>query len=244
MENRPPNIINLRDHEIPYSVRVSKRATRYHISISEKGLEVVLPIGIPIEKAESLLHKNSAWVLTHWEKISRRIRHADMPTLPRNTILYRGKPTPLRLTTDPSLKSRAIAEFRGKFVQIRVPTNVKRIPKNTISAWLTSEARILITQRVAQLSTIYRLHPKQISIRNQRTRWGSCSSTRSLSFNWRLVMVPVEVMDYVIIHELSHMDEPNHSTGFWALVASRCPDYKKYRLWLKHNTHLLHPDFD
>jgi len=244
MENRPPNIIRLRDHEIPYSVRVSKRATRYHISISEKGLEVVLPVSIPIEKAESLLHKNSTWVLTHWEKIIRRIRHADMPTLPKNTILYRGKPTTLRLTTDPSLKSRAIAEFRGNCVQIRVPANVKRIPKNTISSWLTSEARSLITQRVAHLSAIYRLHPKQISIRNQRTRWGSCSSSRTLSFNWRLIMVPAEVMDYVIIHELSHMDEPNHSFRFWALLASRCPDYKKYRLWLIHNTHLLHPDFD
>jgi predicted metal-dependent hydrolase len=57
-------------------------------------------------------------------------------------------------------------------------------------------------------------------------------------------MVPVEVLDYVIIHELSHMDEPNHSSLFWAVVASRCPDYKKHRMWLKHNTHLLHPDFD
>jgi predicted metal-dependent hydrolase len=241
MDPHIANTILLRDYEIPYTVRVSKRATRYHISISEKGLEVVLPIGIPIEKTESLLHTNSAWVLTHWEKISRCIRHADLPALPRNTILYRGKPTRLRLTTDPTLKSRAIAEFRGKFVQIRVPTNVKRIPKNTISAWLTSEARILITQRVAQLSTIYRLHPKQISIRNQRTRWGSCSSSRNLSFNWRLVMVPAEVMDYVIIHELCHMDVPNHSTRFWTLVATRCPGFKKYRLWLKHNTHLLQP---
>jgi predicted metal-dependent hydrolase len=244
MENRATKTLILQGHEISYTVRVSKRATRYHISISDKGLEVVLPIGIPVEKAESLLHKNSTWVLTHWEKIFKRIRHADLPTLPRNTILYRGRPTPLLLKTDPSLKSRAIAEYRGNCVQIRVPTNIKKIPNNTISAWLISEARTLIAQRVDQLSNAYHLHPKQISIRNQRTRWGSCSSSRTLSFNWRLVMVPVEVMDYVIIHELSHMDEPNHSARFWSLVANRCPEYKKYRLWLKHNTHLLHPVFD
>lgn len=244
MENHPPSIIRLQDREIPYSVRISKRATRYHISISENGLEVVLPLGIPIDRAEALLQKNSVWVLAHWEKISRRILRADMPPLPRNAILYRGRPTLLRLKIDPTLKTRAIPEFRGSYVQIRVPKNVKKIPRKAISAWLTSEARTLITQRVAQLSAIYALNPKKISIRNQRTRWGSCSSSRTLSFNWRLIMVPAEVMDYVIIHELSHMNEPNHSHQFWALVASRCPDYKKNRLWLKHNTHLLNPVID
>ncbi len=244
MDTHTTNTILLLDHQIPYGVRISKRATRYHISISEKGVEVVLPLGIPIEKAESFLCKNSIWVLTHWEKISRRVRHADMPVLPANTILYRGYPTPLRLTADPSLRSRAVIEFRGNFVQIRVPSHVVRIPKNAVSSWLTSEARTLITQRVALLSAEFHLHPKQISIRNQRTRWGSCSTSRTLSFNWRLIMVPADVLDYVIIHELSHIDEPNHSVRFWLLVAARCPAYKKHRLWLKRNTHLLQPVFD
>jgi hypothetical protein len=244
MKNLSTNTFILQDHEIPYTVRISKRATRYHLRISEKGLEVVLPRGIPVEKAESLLHNNSTWVITNWKMISMRIRHADLPSLPRNTILFRGKPTALRLKTDPTLKSRAVAEYRGNSVQIRVPPNIKSIPKNTLSSWLLSEARLLITERVSKLSKIYQLQPKQVSIRNQRTRWGSCSSSRTLSFNWRLVMVPAEVMDYVIIHELSHMDEPNHSTRFWVLVAARCPEYKKYRLWLKHNSHLLNPAFD
>jgi len=207
-------------------------------------VEVILPLGIPIEKAESLIHKNSVWVLNHWEKISKRRYHAAMPALPKNTILYRGNPILLRLTPDPSLKSRAVAEYHKNCLQIRVPCRIKKIPKNTVSNWLISEARTLITQRVTQLSGDYCLHPRHISIRNQRTRWGSCSSSRTLSFNWRLVMVPADVLDYVIIHELSHMDEPNHSVRFWSLVASRCPDYKKYRLWLKHNPHLLQPVFE
>ena len=212
MENRSTKTLILHGHEIPYSVRVSRRATRYHISISERGVEVVLPLGIPVEKGESLLRKNSVWVLIHWEKMSRRIRHADMTVLPKNTILYRGKPTPLRITPDPSLKSRVIAEYLGNCVQIRVPSHVKRIPKNTLSIWLTGEARSLITQRASQLSAAFHLSFRKISIRNQRTRWGSCSSSGTLSFNWRLIMAPAEVLDYVIIHELSHLDEPNHST--------------------------------
>ncbi len=244
MDTHASNFFLIRDQKIPYTVRVSKRATRYHISISNKGLEVVLPFGIPLEKAESLLQKNSTWVLAHWEQISRHLRHADIPTLPKNTILYRGAPTPIRLKTDPSLKSRAVAEYRAGFLQVRVPGNVRWIPKNAVSTWLMNQARTLINQRVEYLSTLFQLNPKQITIRNQRTRWGSCSSSRTLSFNWRLVMVPADVMDYVIIHELTHMNEPNHSVRFWSLVATRCPAYKKHRLWLKHNAHLLQPVFD
>lgn len=244
MVTHASNTFLIRDHQIPYTVRVSKRATRYHISISNKGLEVVLPFGIPLEKAESLLQKNSTWVLTHWEQISRRLRHADFPALPKNIILYRGVPTLIRLKTDSSLKSRAVAEYRAGFLQVRVPGNVRRIPKNAVSIWMMNQARTVINQRVADLSSAFQLSPRHISIRNQRTRWGSCSSSRTLSFNWRLVMVPVDVMDYVIIHELTHMNEPNHSFRFWSLVAIRCPAYQKHRLWLKHNTHLLQPVFD
>ena len=75
----------------------------------------------------------------------------------------------------------------------------------------------------------------KISIRDQKTRWGSCSSEGNLSFNWRLILAPPDVLDYVVIHELCHRKEMNHSKEFWALVESLMPEYKERRKWLREN---------
>ncbi len=81
----------------------------------------------------------------------------------------------------------------------------------------------------------------KVTIRDQRTRWGSCSSRGTLSFNWRLIMAPPDVMDYVVVHELCHLIEPNHSRKFWQLLAGLLPDFRQPRLWLKRNVNLLRP---
>lgn len=79
-----------------------------------------------------------------------------------------------------------------------------------------------------------------ISIRDQKTRWGSCSSKGNLSFNWRLILAPSEILDYVVVHELCHLTYMNHSKDFWNMVASIIPDYKIRRKWLKENGYTLH----
>ena len=79
----------------------------------------------------------------------------------------------------------------------------------------------------------------KITIRDQKTRWGSCSSNGTLSFNYRLMLAPPRVLDYVVVHELCHLTHMNHSTDFWNMVASILPDYKEYRKWLKDNGHTL-----
>jgi predicted metal-dependent hydrolase len=80
----------------------------------------------------------------------------------------------------------------------------------------------------------------RVEIRNQRTRWGSCSSSGTLSFNWRLALAPFDVLDYVVVHELCHLLEPNHSPRFWKLVASRRPRWRRQRDWLTaHGPELL-----
>jgi predicted metal-dependent hydrolase len=83
------------------------------------------------------------------------------------------------------------------------------------------------------------VQPAKISIRDQKTRWGSCSSRGNINFNWRIVMAPPEIMDYLVIHELCHMRIPNHSSLYWQLVEQFMPEYRQRRDWLKHNSRLL-----
>jgi len=122
----------------------------------------------------------------------------------------------------------------------------RQVPRLGLHSGAVSEqdvrraARELVTmvaeEEAAALGVAYR----RIELRDQRTRWGSCSSRGTLSFNWRLVLAPFEVLDYIVVHELCHLREPNHSPRFWRLVASRRPGWRRQRDWLnEHGPELL-----
>jgi predicted metal-dependent hydrolase len=101
-------------------------------------------------------------------------------------------------------------------------------------------ARELITMLIDDEAAELGVAPKRVQIRDQRSRWGSCSTTGTLSFNWRLVLAPLEVLDYIVVHELCHMREPNHSRRFWKLVEARRPDWRAQRDWLdQHGPELM-----
>jgi predicted metal-dependent hydrolase len=107
-----------------------------------------------------------------------------------------------------------------------------------------AEARAAVKELVAMLADdeadALGVRYDRIEIRDQRSRWGSCSTRGTLSFNWRLVLAPFEVLDYVVVHELCHLREPNHSRRFWRLVESRRPDWRAQREWLnEHGPELL-----
>jgi predicted metal-dependent hydrolase len=96
-------------------------------------------------------------------------------------------------------------------------------------------ARTVILERVAYWAERMEASHRRVFIKDQRTLWGSCSARGNLNFNWRLTLTPLEVLDYVVVHELAHLAEPNHSERFWERVARWCPDYKERRRWLRTN---------
>ena len=105
--------------------------------------------------------------------------------------------------------------------------------------WYREQAQQILLERVEHYSAKYNFTYKQIKITSARTRWGSCSRRGTLSFTWRLIMSPLDVVDYVVVHELVHLREHNHSRGFWSGVEEIIPDYKEKVKWLKVNGHLL-----
>lgn len=104
-----------------------------------------------------------------------------------------------------------------------------------LEEWLRKEAKRVIAKRVATIAGEHEFEYFRLSVRDQSSRWGSCSSDKNLNFNWRLSFAPLKVMDYVIIHELAHTIEMNHAKAFWDVVARVMPDYKEHRRWLKSN---------
>jgi predicted metal-dependent hydrolase len=114
--------------------------------------------------------------------------------------------------------------------------------RQVFERWYRTRAAEVFAQRVALFAARFGLRYQSIRISAARTRWGSCSTKGTLSFTWRLVMAPLEVIDYVIIHELAHLVVHNHSAAFWARVESMLPDYRVQRAWLKRHGHTLSLD--
>ncbi|MFZ5911000.1 MAG: M48 family metallopeptidase [Chloroflexota bacterium] len=142
---------------------------------------------------------------------------------------FLGKLLPLRLV--PDLRPALVMDGDG----FRLSRSRQPDGRALLVAWYRAQARAVIAARVEYFARSHNFKPIKLRISSARTRWGSCSRAGTLSFPWRLVMAPPEVVDYVVVHELAHLREMNHSRAFWALVGAMLPDYKQRRAWLKKN---------
>ncbi len=224
-----------------YSVRISRRARRYRIIVSQEGVEVVLPYGVQIEKARGILLDHADWVNKQVRKMERRQKRMGTQKLPPDVILLQGQP--VRVVCSPSTAARPKVDLQRSqgVINVHLPHGAARQTARILETWLRTQARPLIEKHVHDRVHDVGVQPVKVTIRDQRTRWGSCSSRGTVSFNWRLIMAPPEVMDYVVVHELCHLIEPNHSRRFWLRVNELLPDFREPRLWLKRNAGLLRP---
>ena len=226
---------------LTYSLSYSARARRLRISISDAGVSLVLPQGFSASQGEAFLHKNGEWVMKQLERRDKRSAQGSRALLPADVLLLRGRPTRVERFEEPGLVSRARVEEKSEKLRVYLPAGRSAATPLVLSHWLQHQARREIEAMTLQQSRRMQASFKKITIRDQRTRWGSCSSRGTLSFNWRLIMVPPTVMEYVVIHELAHLSVPNHSADFWRLVSQYYPNHKEARNWLKKNAPLLHP---
>jgi predicted metal-dependent hydrolase len=241
--------INLRTglfktQKLEYQVRFSKRSRKSRIKVDASGVEVILPEKTNEAVAEEMLRQYSEWVLKKIElfEIIRK-RETLQKTVSDQTILFHGKKMQVIVQSHQHRLLREPLRFEKDTIIFHANGFSKAKASEIFQKYLKEKAReeiIFLTENISQrMGTSY----SRITIRDQRTRWGACSARKSLSFNWRLVMAPPEVMEYVVIHELAHLLEMNHSIKFWKIVEKFCPDFKKRRLWLKKNANYLRPDF-
>jgi len=233
--------INLDGKIIEYSLKQSQRSRRVRVSVSESGVSLTIPYGYPPRDGEAFLIHNAEWVLGQLEKHRRHAARVGQKYLPADVILLRGVPTHIVVLEEPERKARIrVNEERGNLI-LRIPAGHRELIPTGLENHLREMARDQIEACVATQGRRMGVRPKSIVIRDQRTRWGSCSSSGTLSFNWRLIMVPPTVLEYVVIHELAHMIHPNHSNVYWSYVSQYYPAFKEARAWLRKNVALLHP---
>ncbi len=222
-------------------VRSRRRTVRIRVAAADR-LEVAAPVGLADAELARLLEGRKAWIARQLAKL------AAMAASPLNAavepgaeVLYLGRPRRLTVLQGSTARAAVTLEAKRLFVQLPAGPAAGREAALTaaLRRWYAEQARAVLTERTTYWAGVLCVGPQRIFIREQKSRWGSCSSRGNLSYNWRAVMAPPAVVDYLVIHELCHMKEPNHSAAFWALVGQADPLYKEHRKWLRSNGPLL-----
>lgn len=216
--SRTTGVLDIGSHQLPFTIKVSKRVThRYSYRLDPTlGLLVTIPRGSDPKTALQLLQKKQAWLAQALER--------QQPT--GNMLL--GEP--LSISFDPDLRGGPKLEGGCLTLLDRGADRAEQV-----TSWYLQQAQAYLDRRLPELAHTVGVTPHKIRLKDQRTRWGSCSSKGNLNFNWRLVMAPPYVFDATIIHELAHLRELNHSPQFWSVVRDYCPDYPKAKAWLREH---------
>jgi predicted metal-dependent hydrolase len=219
---------------VPYIVKRSLRAKLIWLTVKKQtGLTITVPRYYNIQFLESYLFSKSNWILSSITKMNNQKRILEK-NICSNTVPYLGTTLNiLKRTNDIQ-----VAEIKLEQNQLIVdldPCFFKQ-PAVEVELWLKNQAAININQKTKDFSLKMGLFFNKITIRSQKSRWGSCSRNKNLSFNWRLIMTPEPILDYVVIHELSHLKEMNHSKKFWDIVSDYCPGWKECRKWLTQHS--------
>jgi predicted metal-dependent hydrolase len=215
--------------EVVYQVRRSDRARRVRVTVDAvRGIEVVLPRRAPEREAAAAIRELRPWI----ERRVAELAGARAAVAARgDTVPYLGRT--LALVSDFPSRTRVVR--RGD--TLLVPEGSERLP--ALERWYRRAARAEVEPRLQRACAAAGTSYSRLTIRAQRTRWASCSRSGAMSFNWRLLLAPEPVLDYVIWHEVCHLEVMDHSTRFWRLVASRSPGYREQVRWLRVNGAIL-----
>ncbi len=221
------NYNNLFNYKIVYS---KQRKMTVGFKIKDNSLLVVSPQKIPQDFLMSLIEKKKYWAIERIEKKKKKRKFID-----DNKILFLGKEISLNINTTPLLKDGGYCELLNDNITVNLPNNyTQEILEDVIKNWYKNECLKLTTERVLFFSEKYNLKYGKITIKDQKTVWGTCNFKNDLTFNWKLMMFEPNVVDYLVVHELVHTVHKNHSKNYWKMVESILPNYKELNDKLKN----------
>ena len=226
---------------VNYRLKRSSRRQSIEISISETyGLCVAAPRYLPDEAIRRFIVEKSSWIakrLKEWEFLRQHSRHKSYES--GQEFLFLGIKYPL--TVRPGEVRLCQVVFDGARWVAVVPATAlashwPKLIKAKLIQWYRRQASEVFAGRVFEYSRLMGLEPRKITVKTQKRLWGSCAQhNKSINLNWQLIMAPLEVLDYVAVHELCHLKIADHSKRFWAMVADVLPDYRRRQQWLKTN---------
>ncbi len=206
-----------------YTIISSKRAKNIRITIKNGfGVKVTKPWFVPKFIVNTFIRKHSGWIKNKLKQVKYQKK------INQNDLYYLGKKYEIKFKPG---KNQILFRFPHLFLSAYSETAGQR----ELRKYLKSQSKKAILKTAYDYAQKMKLIINSIKLKDQQTRWGSCSCKKNLNFNWRLIMAPSEVLRYVVIHELAHLVHLNHSIRFWELVEQYDPDFRDSRRWLKRN---------
>lgn len=251
---KPSRIVHERNAVIngkAYAYKViqtsAARTVRLKVSMN-KGLEITVPRRFRLDHADEIFSEHERWILQQMEKMEKRRLLRERHQLRDGSVLHvlgephkikivgSGKPGVKKVQQLLFLEDRAIVD--GHELHVHCDGTVKHA-KETLEPYLRGIAEKHFVKRAGELAEQMGVEFRKITIRGQKTRWGSCTREKHLNFNWRLVLLPADVAESVIVHELAHTVHMNHSRAFYGFVERFCPEYRKLQKDLRNPQFLV-----
>ncbi|AUS98048.1 metal-dependent hydrolase [Clostridium thermosuccinogenes] len=221
---------------IIFDVAYSPRRKTMEISVEPPDLvHVVAPEGASERAILDKVRSRASWI------VQRLFAMRDMAYIPikremvnGESFMYLGRNYSLQVTVEPGIERSRVGLINGKF-QVVVATGNEAEIHNALEQWYKQKALEKIIERVNYYQSKVNVKPAQVRVKDQKKRWASCTSKGELLFNWKSIMAPSPVLDYIVVHEMAHLLEHGHSQKFWDIVAAVLPDYSVRKEWLKNN---------
>jgi predicted metal-dependent hydrolase len=217
---------------ISFEIKYKKR-TSMSIHIDSNGyVEVHVPKGISNERVILALEEKWDWIQLKLKEMKARTLGPTAKTYEHGeSFLYLGKEYPIQITQDTEIQQDyAVFEEEKLHIFVKKPEDEK--VKQALKRFYYQQCKMLVQKSIKSHQSHFKLKPRSIRITDNKTNWGTCDSKQQLTFNWKLAMAPLEVIDYVVVHEMCHMVHLNHDRSFWRLVGKIIPDYEQQENWL------------
>ena len=222
--------------DFPFEIFKTDRRKTASIKIVEGRVHVVVPKRLSDARVKDLIIKRTSW-------IKKKLRIQAETVLPKpkeyvsgENFTYLGRNYRLKLIPNGEEEVKLKGGYLTLGYQEKLPeTDRQSIVKESLERWYKGHALKRLTEKSKRYEKILRVTPSSISLKNYKSRWGSCSNSGEINFNWKIIIAPHHIVDYVVVHELCHMLEHNHSSRYWRHVQSVIPYYKMDRQWLKVN---------
>jgi len=242
-------VISLKGQELKYTIRRSRRFRGRKIIVSYNKIEIIASKWVSKRALKSFIDSEKIWVFNKWQEMQLRIdsrRLQPKKLADGEKLFYRGQHVPISIIMGDEIAP--IIHFEAGF-HITLPKltpddKVESIAKKLLKAYLEKEFREEAEQIIAKFAPLLDVTPSGYVVKRQKSLWGSCSVAKNLNLNFNLIFVPYEAMEYVVVHELCHLQHMNHSRDFWQLVESVLPDYKaRQKLLKEYNLQRVRYDF-
>lgn len=219
-----------------FQVEVVRTDRKKSASIQLEGslVKVRVPRSLSDNRVRDLITKRTAWIETKLKEQSKRPVPKPKEYVSGEAFSCLGRNYRLKVIKESSPS----IEMKGGYLVatiLETDTNPQKTVRSLLEGWYRSYAELRLREKTQRLSKIVGVSPASVKVRHYKSRWGSCSSQGDIAYNWQIIIAPHHIVDYVVVHELCHLLEHNHSPRYWKHVARYIPDWKDRRDWLKSN---------